>query len=394
MRTFNMGQVPPVTFGVGRVNKLSELVKSLGGGPVLVVADAILAELGVTEQLESQMSKSGLPVAIAAEISGEPKEALVDALCDRARQNGAKVIVGLGGGAAMDAAKLVAAIATSNQPAHDFALAAQPLPQMRLPSIAIPTTAGTGSEVTRTSVISTSDGSKIWFWGETLMFSQAILDPQLTLTLPPNLTAWTGIDAVAHALEGCTARNTSPAGLLYGAEALRILAEALPRAVADGSDIEVRGQVLWGSMVAGLALHNCNTHMGHNISHALGSLARVHHGLATGLALEVSLPWLVARPEGQQNYAQAAQALGGDAAADALPDVFAKLMRDCQIAKELPIACASITAAALSHEMRNAANVGMSQNAACQVSDSDLDELASWMVNVPLATENLEPMRG
>ena len=149
-----------------------------------------------------------------------------------ARAAKAQVVIGLGGGAARDAAKLVAAIATREAPAHTYALAAKPLPEDRLTSIAIPTTAGTGAEVTRTAVISTSDGSKSWFWGEELMFDQAILDPELTLSLPPHLTAWTGIDAVAHALEGATAKTTSAAGLLYGLEALRILSAALPKALA------------------------------------------------------------------------------------------------------------------------------------------------------------------
>jgi alcohol dehydrogenase class IV len=385
MNIFNMGQVPPVTFGPGRTKKLPDLVSGLGGGPVIVVADTILADLGVTTRISEQMSAKGIQVETAAVVSGEPKEALVDELCDQARQCGAKVVVGLGGGAAMDAAKLVAAIATSNQPAHDFALAAQPLPSTGLPAVAIPTTAGTGSEVTRTSVISKSDGSKIWFWGEELMFAQAILDPELTLSLPSHLTAWTGIDAVAHALEGSTARTTSPAGLLFGLEALRILSDALPRAVADGADVEVRGKVLWASMVAGLALHNCNTHMGHNISHSMGSLARVHHGLATGLALESSLPWLVSRPGGHLNYARASQALGGAAEAAALPETFAKLMRACQIPAELPKECSSVTEADLSREMKNSANIGMSQNAACDISESELDELAALMMRFPIA---------
>ncbi|MEQ3710982.1 MAG: iron-containing alcohol dehydrogenase [Tateyamaria sp.] len=386
MQTFNMGQVPPVTFGAGRIRKLPDLVNDLGGGPVLVIADAVLADLGVTAQLTKQMSEKGIPVEIAAEVSGEPKEALVDALCERARLAGARVVVGLGGGAAMDAAKLVAAIAPCSQPAHTFALAAQPLPKNGLPAIAIPTTAGTGSEVTRTSVISKTDGSKIWFWGEELMFSQAILDPELTLSLPPHLTAWTGIDAVAHALEGCTARTTSPAGMMYGLEALRILTNALPGAVADGANINLRANVLWGSMVAGLTLHNCNTHMGHNISHALGSLTRVHHGLATGLALEVSLPWLVSKQEGHVHYARAAEALGGAAKAESLPDAFSDLMRRCNIAAELPAGCESVTAANLSAEMQNAANIRMARNAICDVTASDFLELASKMTALPVVT--------
>ena len=385
MNRFNFGQVPPMTFGAGQVRKLPDLVAGLGGGPVLLIADTVLAELGVTDELTRQLADRGLTAEVAAEVAGEPKESLVDTLCDRARASGARVIVGLGGGAAMDAAKLVAAITSSGQPAHDFALAVQPLPAMGLPAIAIPTTAGTGSEVTRTSVISTTDGSKIWFWGEELMFAQAILDPALTVSLPPHLTAWTGADAVAHALEGSTARTTSPAGLVFGLEALRILRDALPRAVADGSDVETRGKVLWASTLAGLALHNCNTHMGHNISHGLGSLARVHHGLATGLALEVSLPWLVDHPEGADNYARAAEALGGNPTAAALPEAFADLLRACDIPAALPATCNGVTAEALAAQMQNSANHGMSQNAACPVTNDDLLMLANRMLALPIA---------
>ncbi len=385
MMTFNMGRVPPVTFGAGRMSKVPDLVQGLGGGPVLIIADTILAELGVTDRLTEALKAAGLAVTVAADVAGEPKETLVDELCAVARDAGAKSVIGLGGGAAMDAAKLVAAIAASGQPSRDFALAVQPLPKNGLPAIAIPTTAGTGSEVTRTSIVSTPVGWKNWFYGEELLFSQAVLDPELTLSLPPNLTAWTGIDAVAHALEGSTARGTNPAGLLFGLEALRILKDALPRAVADGQDLEARGKVLWGSMVAGLALHNCNTHMGHNISHALGSLARIHHGLATGLALEVSLPWLVKRPDGADNYALAAQALGGPAKAEALPEAYMSLMRAIGIPAELPKECAGVTDAALAVEMKNTANIGMSQNAACDLTDGDLDEMAGLMMQLPIA---------
>ncbi|MEL6376006.1 MAG: iron-containing alcohol dehydrogenase [Pseudomonadota bacterium] len=385
METFNIGRVPPMTFGAGRIGKVPSIVKGLGGGPVLIIADAILADLGVTDQLTSDLSSKGISSELAAEVAGEPKETLVDVLCERAREADAKTIIGIGGGAAMDTAKLVAAIARSGTPAKDFALSAQPLPKDGIPAIAIPTTAGTGSEVTRTSIVSTPEGAKNWYFGEELMFAQAVLDPALTLSLPPHITAWTGIDAVAHALEGSTSRSTSPAGLLHGLEALRILKETLPQVVADGSDLEARGRVLWASTVAGLALHNCNTHMGHNISHALGSLARVHHGLATGLALEISLPWLVTRPEGNGNYALAAKALGGEEKAEALPDALATLMRACNIPAQLPAECAGISGSDLAVEMKTKANRGMADNSACAVSDADLDNMASMMMKLPVA---------
>lgn len=382
MTSFDMAQQPSITFGAGRLVEATAMVSALtgGAGPVLLVADAVLIELGHVERLVSTLAADGMGVEVAAEITGEPKETLVDALAERARQTDCRAVIAMGGGAAMDAGKLVAAIAPSGQPAGRFALAANPIPGNRLPAVAIPTTAGTGSEITRTSIVSTTDGKKLWWWSEDLMFAHAILDPELTLTLPPAITAWTGIDAVAHALEAITGRNASPTGMLFGAEALRLLVEFLPKAVADGSDIETRGKVHWASTLAGLALHNCNTHLGHNISHALGSLAPIHHGLATGLALECALPWLIRKPGGADNFAVAANLLGGKSQVDELPLRFSTLMRAVGISPALPEVCAGVSAGALAAEMKSPANRAIADNAPSPVNDTDLDELAGLML--------------
>lgn len=387
MRAFDSGRVPPMSFGAGRLTEVPRIAAGLGGGPVLVIADSVLADLGVTPRLDLAFAEAGIPVEIAAGISGEPKDAMVDALADRARSFGARVVVGLGGGAAMDAAKLVAGIACADEPALHYALCANPYPENRLPAIAVPTTAGTGSEVTRTSIVSNEEGAKFWYWGEELMFAHAVLDPELTVSLPPHITAWTGMDAIAHALEAVTSRSSNAVGQAYGFQALEILSRFLPRAVSEGSDVDVRGHVLWGSTLAGLALHNCNTHMGHNISHALGSLAPIHHGLATGLALEVTLPTLVSRPEGRENYARAAASLGAAGYANSLPDRFADLMRECGIDPSLPASCASVSPAQLSHHMKNDYNIGMAQNAACDLSADDLDRFAEAMLDLPRQAE-------
>ncbi|MEM6386054.1 MAG: iron-containing alcohol dehydrogenase [Pseudomonadota bacterium] len=387
MQHFNMGGVPPIIFGPGRIDRVAKIVNTHGGGRVLVIADSILSKLGMCDRLAEILVAADIQFEMAADVFGEPKLHLIDQLAEQARAVGARVIVGFGGGAAMDAAKVVATIAPSGQQGDDFALAVRPLPTDGLPAIAIPTTAGTGSEVTRTAVISKSSGAKIWFWGEELMYKQAVLDPELTLSLPPEVTAWTGIDAVAHALEAVTSRSASPAGNLYGLEALRILTESLPRAVEDGSDMHARSRVLWASTIAGLALHNCNTHLGHNISHALGSLVRIHHGRATGLALETSLPWLVKRSEGAENYASAALAMGAEQTAEALPDVFSKLMRSCRIPAALPVECSSISPTALATEMQKDANIGMAKNAACKVDAEDFEELASLVLERPSIDE-------
>lgn len=385
MNSFDAGRVPPMSFGAGRLADVPDVVRGLVGdaGPVLVVADRLLVELGPAVELERALLKAGIGVEMAADVAGEPKDALVDRFADQARNAGSAAVIGLGGGAAMDAAKLVAGIACADRPALHYALSAHPYPDRTLPAIAIPTTAGTGSEVTRTAIVSNGDGAKHWYWGEELLFAHAVLDPELTLTLPPHITAWTGIDAVAHALEAVTSRSSNAVGRLFGLQALEILAQSLPRAVADGGDLDARADVLWASTVAGLALHNCNTHMGHNISHALGSLAPVHHGLATGLALEVTLPGLVARPEGQESYAAAAAALGAPRSADALPQVFSEVMRKIGIAPGLPSSCRGISAAALATEMKAPANIGMAHNAACDLDESDLDRFADAILGLP-----------
>lgn len=385
MNVFSMGRIPPVAFGAGRLGKVPGMVKALGGGPVFIVADSFLAEIGVVDRLTAGLDEAGIAYVVAADVAGEPKEALVDALAARAREAGAKSVIGLGGGAALDTSKLVAAIAPSGAPCKDFALSAKPMPKDGLPAIAIPTTAGTGSEVTRISVVSAADGRKYAYFDERLAFAQAVLDPELTLSLPTHLTAWTGIDAVAHALEGATVGRATPVGQMFGHEALRILTEALPKVIADGSDIEARGRVLWGSLVAGVALNNTSVHMGHTISHGLGSLASVHHGHMTGVGLEVALGWLVRRPEGAEYYALASQAMGGAASAEALPETYSAFMRTCGIGAELPAVCAGITGEALATEMKAPANIGMAKNSACKISGEDLDEIAGLVMALPIA---------
>ncbi len=393
--SFDMGRLPHIAFGPGRLDSVPQIAAALvtgpaagvraGAGPVLVVADRTLAGLGVTDRLASGMATAGLGVEMAAEVAGEPKETLVDALVARARETGCAAVIGIGGGAAMDTAKLVAAIAAGDEPAHAYALAAKPVPARPLPAIAVPTTAGTGSEITRTAIVSTAEGHKLWYFSDGLMFAHAVLDPELTLTMPPHVTAWTGVDAACHAIEAVTGRAASPAGAVPGLAALEIISEALPRAVADGADLQARGRMMWAATLAGIALHNCFTHLGHNISHALGSLAPIPHGLATGLALEVALRWAVQRPQGQAGYASAARALGGPEEAAALPDRFSALMRAAGLPAQLPAACAVISAEALAAEMKAPANFGMSQNAACDVSEADLDALAAAVVALPRA---------
>ena len=178
---------------------------------VLLVADSGLKPFGIVDRAAQRWATPGYRVAIYADIAGEPKEAQVEA----ARQlgklgTGAKAVVCLGGGSALDAGKLAAVMLGTDAPVSDFRLAAQPLPEKSVPIVCMPTTAGTGSEMTGISVVSDASKTKFWFWGAPLEADLALLDPELTVGLPPKFTAMTGMDALVHAIEAATNRNAAP----------------------------------------------------------------------------------------------------------------------------------------------------------------------------------------
>jgi alcohol dehydrogenase class IV len=201
-----------------------------------------------------------------------------------------------------------------------------------------------------------------------------VLDPELTLSLPAHLTAWTGLDAFVHALESCTNRNASVGNSLTAWKALGLIAGALETAVKQPRNLQARGDLLLGSALAGIAIDNCGTAVAHNISHALAGLAPVHHGLATALGLEVTLAWSVAADDGA--FAAAARACGLGAAQE-LPGWYADLMTRCGVQRRLPEAFRAFDAATLAAEMRAPENQPMRKATARPVEDADLDRFAA-----------------
>ncbi|MEO0823932.1 MAG: iron-containing alcohol dehydrogenase, partial [Pseudomonadota bacterium] len=356
------------------------------GAPLALVADGAMITLGTAARIAEPLTRAGHPVLGPFAVNGEPKCAEVDAMV--AGFAGAAGVIALGGGAALDAAKLAACLAAASEPetqALDHALAARPLPAAALPLIALPTTAGTGSEVTRTAVATGPDGAKLWYWADALLPARVVLDPELTLSLPAHITAWTGMDAVAHALEAASSARATPPGIAFGTAALTILAEALPRAVADGSDIAARGDMLWGACLAGRAIEESGTHLGHAISHALGSLAPVHHGHATALALEATLPWLVGTDAAATRFAPVARAIGAETPA-ALPARFSALMRSVGISAALPEAARALSSSAVAEAMQTAANAPMLSAAPRPLDAATVAEVAALVTGLGAAS--------
>ena len=288
-----------VRMGEGLAADLPRLMAEAGiaARRVLVVADAFLIGRPELGALQGALARAGIEADVALGIAGEPKAATIDALADRARAFGAQALVAVGGGSTLDAAKLAAAVAVRGR-AMDYALCANPLPPEPLPLAALPTTAGTGSEVTRTSVVSDAAGRKLWAWGDALRPRLAVLDPILTLSLPPDLTLWTTLDALSHAIEAATHAGRTEAAVGAAMEAVATIAASLERVLNDPADPNGRADLLWGAMQAGRAIDLAGCTAPHALAHALGSLRPAHHGRLVALAHDAFLaPNVAAAPD-------------------------------------------------------------------------------------------------
>jgi alcohol dehydrogenase class IV len=369
--------IPEVFFGPGRVRAIATDAAAVGDPdkPVVVVADGALVELGLADDLVRALERAGAAVKIFSDILGEPKQRQVEAATAFVRAADAGLVICLGGGSAMDVGKVAATVAMMDGGPVDFAMEGRPLPKRSIPKICIPTTAGTGSELSSTNIFTNDAGRKVWVWGAETKPARVILDPELTVSLPAALTAWTGLDAFVHALEASTNIRRHAWNDLYAHAALALIAGALETAVRDPHDVDARGRMLLGAAYAGIAIDNCSAAMAHNISHALAALAPVHHGFATALALEIILPWQVEADDGPFAAAAAACGLGPDARA--LVQWYGEFLTRCGIERRLPAGFKGFSAAALAAEMRAPETQYMRQSSARAVSDADIDRFAA-----------------
>ncbi len=376
---FSTSFIPEIRFAPGAANQIAAAALALSAsGKIAIVMDGFLATSGLGDRLAAELKAGGADAVIYSGFSGEPKLAHVEAASEAAR--GADVMIGIGGGSALDIAKVAACCAASGENPMHYALAANPLPKNPLKKILVPTTAGTGSETSATCIFAGPDGKKLWVWGAETKADLVILDPALTTSLPANLTAWCGLDAFVHAFEASTNRNTHAGGQFYGHRAMELLVAHLETAIREPHDLNARGAVLLGSCYAGVAIDNCGTAIAHNISHALAGLAPVHHGLATALGFEQTLPWLVGAntPEPQAP----AKACGATDAAS-LPALITAWMDRCGFERRLPAAFAGLTAEDLAREMKAPENQPMRRSTVREVSDADIDRMAADMMALP-----------
>jgi len=283
VNTYNLFVAGRISFGPGVSGKVGELAKSLGARRAVLVTDESMERLGISDRIAGIMENVGVETCIFSGVEPEPSVETTDAVAMLAREHDCQLVVGLGGGSCMDVAKAVSVLITNVGSAslyQGLGLVKQP----GVPKIMIPTTSGTGSEVTFTSVlIRKSDGFKGGINDDKLYPDYSLLDPELALSMPPKVTASTGMDALTHAIEAFTSKAASPMSDLFAREAIERIGRALRVATWNGSNLEARSEMMLASLYGGIALANAGVGACHSLAYPLGSMFGVGHGVANAL---------------------------------------------------------------------------------------------------------------
>ena len=283
--TLDFATAPRIIMEAGAIASLPEHVQSRHVTHLMVVSDAGILRAGLLKPVLEALAAAGIATTLFDAVEPDPSEGTVLDAIARAESAGCDGVLGFGGGSPMDVAKLVAALAGSNQ-ALPEAYGIEQVASRSLPLILVPTTAGTGSEVTPIAIVTTPLHEKKGVVSRCLIADLAVLDPQLTLGLPAHVTAATGIDAMVHAIEAYTSRHRKNAlSDVLAREALRLLYAALPKVLADGANIAARSDMLLGSCLAGMAFANAPVAAVHALAYPLGSHFHLPHGLSNALVL-------------------------------------------------------------------------------------------------------------
>jgi len=380
MNPFFFSGLGAISFGIDRVKQLADDITALNGSrvPVILISDAGVARAGILARVTSIVERAGHPVTSICDLDGEPHAGTVDQAADVIRRSGGHpCVVGLGGGSALDVAKLAAIIAQDIHPAEAYALCARPFKKSELVRIMIPTTAGTGTEVTRTATFTNHAGHKVWSWGQELVPDLVILDPCLTVSLPAQVTAMTGIDALVHAIEACTCQGRNPVSDALGLHAIRLASRNLVSAIETPEDLNARSGMLIASTLAGSAFAQTGTAGAHAIGHALATIAGVPHGRAVAIAMDALLAWNeAALPE---RHAAVAQALAGPGPIDGASAAFRRLVDQTGMSRSL--AEKAIDPATLAELMMSEENLPMAENNARPISQDDALDLAKRILS-------------
>lgn len=274
-----------IEYGIGSIRKLPSLIEQLQGSKVLIVSDPGVQRAGVVDQVSQLLKQAKLPYLLFTDIKADPDLSSVDGGLALARQEGCNLVIGIGGGSALDISKAIGIMLANPGHIRDY-VGINKVPNQGAPVIAIPTTAGTGSEVTIWSVLSDREHKVKLSVGSTYNCPTiALLDPELTLSLPASVTAATGMDALTHAIESYVNKATHPISEALAIHAMKLIAKSLRTAVAQGDHIEARADMLYASLLAAMAFNSTRLGLSHALALPLGAHFHIPHGTVNAMLL-------------------------------------------------------------------------------------------------------------
>ena len=324
-----------IVFGVNAVERIGEMIREFGAKKVLLVTDPGIAAAGHAEHVLKSLAKDGVSAVVFDKVRENPTTRCVDDCLAVARSGGIEAIVGLGGGSSMDTAKGCNFLLTNGGQMKDYwgvGKAAKPM----LPLVAIPTTAGTGSECQSAALIADEKThQKMACLDPKAAARVAILDPALTLSQPARVTAATGIDAIAHAVETAVTKKRNPFSLMFSHEAFKLLAPSFSRVMENPKDLDARGKMLLGAAFAGTAIENSMLGAAHSLANPLTAHYGIVHGQAVGMMLPHVIRFNAENEAARRGYAELASAPEIACVSDGLDQAVEALVAEIQAFLEL-----------------------------------------------------------
>jgi alcohol dehydrogenase class IV len=302
-----------IEYGAGKASQLSDEVKKLNSKRPIIVTGKTTVKSELVNKIKEQFKANNIKLDIFSEVESNPRDTTVNKLADLAKQQGNDLMIAVGGGSSMDTAKCAGMLVTNGRGIHDYIedYELKDIKKQALPLITIPTTAGTGSEISFWAVVTDTREAKHMkrcVGSKLICPTVALVDPLATVSMPPRLTAYTGLDALSHAIEGYVCLVAEPITDALALSAIKLIADNLTAAVANGDNIEARDHMLLGNLMAGIVVGNADCGVIHCLGHAIGGLYDVHHGLAMGIFFPYGMEYnLVACPE---KFVDIAKAMG------------------------------------------------------------------------------------
>jgi len=277
--------LPEIFAGKSSLANLDSIIRSINAEKVMVVTDKGIINAGIYDKLSEILKNTGKEVILFDNVQPDPSIKLVEEVVEIARRNAADVVIGVGGGSSIDTAKVAAALVKNNKDIANY-IGIDLLENDSIPVIAVPTTAGTGSEVTHIAILSDEEEQlKKGIVSTKLIPRYAVLDPELTTGLPPHVTAATGMDALVHALEAYISVNSTSYSELLALKAIEIISSNIREAYDNGQNLQARENMLTGSLLAGIAFANAGVAAVHAFAYPLGGMFHIPHGLANSVML-------------------------------------------------------------------------------------------------------------